>query len=188
MYIYCMWYFCHNCLCTYTVTVLILILCKNNYRNESRDSTLLSIIIRLINIRTNHVSVVEMGWYTVMHSCIAMYIQASISMYVSILQIEHWYIDVLLNIDQQNVFCNRLKIWNEIFAEITFVTVLDLGLKLSPCFWLANGHICIMRGRLLANAFKGRGTWAFSYCFLVPMFSLGDAETQNSIFKIFRMH
>ena len=35
---------------------------------------------------------------------------------------------------------------------------------------------------------KGRGTWVFSYSFVVPMFSLGDDETQNSIFKIFRMH
>ena len=36
--------------------------------------------------------------------------------------------------------------------------------------------------------FKGRRTWAFSYCFFVPMFSLGGAETQDSIFKIFIMH
>ena len=35
---------------------------------------------------------------------------------------------------------------------------------------------------------KGGGHGHFHIAFLVSMFSLGDAETQNSIFKIFRMH
>ena len=40
----------------------------------------------------------------------------------------------------------------------------------------------------LVGVFKGRGKWEFSYCFFGTMFSLGGAETQDSILKIFRMH
>ena len=35
---------------------------------------------------------------------------------------------------------------------------------------------------------KGGTHGHFHIAFLVPMFSLGGAETQDSIFKIFRMH
>ena len=44
-------------------------------------------------------------------------------------------------------------------------------------------YVCILNVYL-----KGGGHGHFHIAFLVPMFSLGDAETQNSIFKIYRTH
>ena len=35
---------------------------------------------------------------------------------------------------------------------------------------------------------KGGGTWKISYCFFVPMFSLGNAKTKTKILKCIEVH
>ena len=54
-------------------------------------------------------------------------------------------------------------------------------------FYLDNNPVICMT-ILYSQSLKGGGHGYFNVAFSVPMFSLGDAETQNSIFKIFRMH